>query len=335
MAVKAESAMLTGSGTVVVSDAAASGASITFDSMIDYTGDFRVEGDNASINVKTGTFIDGSIYVMGRQASVNSGSDIFIADAQSLNLSSTGDAYQNTAAAVKTEGAVSIEAGGILSAKLQETTFSYNIRDLQRSVSFSFAEATKPQIQTGAQPEMRVYHLVGDDVFLDNAQLDAALMYDGQFDATIAANLHAAGVIQAKGGLTLTGGATYETVSSHTCLMGGSLTLDTMENSLLTFHTTADLEYGVSAEAAQLVLFSGVGSVYFSYDDVTASNDTGIYFTRADRYLTGSDYIDNRTLLVYDSYAGVVYLQQAVPEPTTATLSLLALAGLVARRRRK
>ena len=78
-----------------------------------------------------------------------------------------------------------------------------------------------------------------------------------------------------------------------------------------------------------------MGSVYFSYDDVTASNDTGIYFTRADRYLTGSDYIDDRTLLVYDSYAGVVYLQQAVPEPTTATLSLLALAGLVARRRRK
>ncbi len=335
VAVKAESAMLTGSGKVVVSDAAASGASITFDSMIDYTGDFRVEGDNASINVKTGTFIDGSIYVMGRQASVNSGSDIFIADAQSLNLSSTGDAYQNTAAAVKTEGAVSIEAGGTLSAKLQETTFSYNIRDLQRSVSFSLAEATKPQIQTGAQPEMRDYHLVGNDVFLDNAQLDAALMYDGQFDASIAANLHAAGVIQAKGGLTLTGGATYETVSSHTCLMGGSLTLDTMENSLLTFHTTADLEYGVSAEAAQLVLFSGVGSVYFGYDEVTASSASGIYYTKADRYITGSDYIDDRTLLVYDSYAGVVYLQQAVPEPTTATLSLLALAGLVARRRRK
>ncbi len=334
-AVKAESAMLTGSGKVVVSDAAASGASITFDSMIDYTGDFRVEGDNASINVKSGTFVDGSIYVVGSQASVNMGSDIFIADAKTLNLTSTGDAYQNTAAAVKTEGAVSIEAGGILSAKRQETTFSYNIRDLQRSVSFSLAEATKPQIQTGAQPEMRDYHLVGDDVFLDNAQLDAVLMYDGQFDASIAANLHAAGVIQAKGGLTLTGGSTYETVSSHTCLMGGSLTLDTKENSLLTFHTTADLEYGVSAEAAQLVLFSGVGSVYFGYDEVTASSASGIYYTKADRYITGSDYIDDRTLLVYDSYAGVVYLQQAVPEPTTATLSLLALAGLVARRRRK
>ncbi|MBR4310510.1 MAG: autotransporter-associated beta strand repeat-containing protein, partial [Akkermansia sp.] len=92
VAVKAESAMLTGSGKVVVSDATASGASMVFDSMIDYTGDFRVEGDKASISVTSGTFIDGSIYVAGQQASVSIGSDIFIADGESLHLTSTGDA---------------------------------------------------------------------------------------------------------------------------------------------------------------------------------------------------------------------------------------------------
>jgi hypothetical protein len=142
--------------------------------------------------------------------------------------------------------------------------------------------------------------------------------------------------VQAKRGLTLSGGSTYETANGHTSLMGGSLTLDTMENSLVTFHTTPDVSFDAFTGESQLVLFSGVNSVYFGYDDVTATSGSGsIYYTLASRYLTGSEFINDNTLLVYDSVAGVIYLQQAVPEPTTATLSLLALAGLVARRRRK
>ncbi|MBR2127049.1 MAG: PEP-CTERM sorting domain-containing protein [Akkermansia sp.] len=38
---------------------------------------------------------------------------------------------------------------------------------------------------------------------------------------------------------------------------------------------------------------------------------------------------------MWDASAGVVYLDHAVPEPASATLSLLALAALAARRRRK
>ena len=56
---------------------------------------------------------------------------------------------------------------------------------------------------------------------------------------------------------------------------------------------------------------------------------------QASGIITDSDYIDENTLLVYDSYAQVVYLQnEIIPEPATATLSLLALAALAARRRR-
>ena len=117
--------------------------------------------------------------------------------------------------------------------------------------------------------------------------------------------------------------------------MGGTLTLDTMEHSLLSFTSTLDTALESGLGNAQLVLFSGVGGVYFGYDAIKAEADSGIYYTRADRYITDSDYIDENTLLVYDSYAQVVYLHNGIiPEPATATLSLLALAALAARRRR-
>ncbi len=324
-AVTAGSELLTGSGKVVVSDATASGASMEFDSLIDYTGDFRVEGDKASIKANAGTFIDGSIHVAGKQASVSIGSDVFIADGESLQLRSTGDASKGTSAAIISGGTVSVEAGARLSVQNKEKTYDYDFSNLQNSLSYDLSEAALTKIQSDALPEISEYHQVGSGVGT----------YTGQFDASTAANLRAAGAVQAKGGLTLAGGSTYDTFKAHTSLMGGSLTLDTMENSLLTFSTKPDINFDASTGTAQLVLFSGVRNVYFGYDGVTAKDDTGVYFTRADRYLTGTDFIDDRTLLVYDSHADVVYLQLVIPEPTTATLSLLALAGLAARRRRR
>jgi MYXO-CTERM domain-containing protein len=85
----------------------------------------------------------------------------------------------------------------------------------------------------------------------------------------------------------------------------------------------------------QLVLFSGVGSVYFAFDDWLADADSGIYYTQANRYLTSFDGMNEDTLLVYDSQSKVVYLHMpAIPEPATGTLGLLALISLAARRRR-
>ena len=326
VAVKAESELLTGNGRVVVSDISGSGASATFASMIDYSGDFSVEGDNASISVKAGTFIDGSIHVAGKRASVSTGSDIFITDGNSLQLRSTGNASQDTAAMVNTDGAVSIEAGAIFSVQNQETIDIYNLSGLEQSASFAMRETMLMNSQSDNQLEEATYQQIGT----------GASAYNGRFDESVAANLQAVGVVQAKGGLTLAGGSTYETANGHTNLMGGSLTLDTMENSLLTFNTTSDVSYNTTTGAAQLVLFSGVNSVYFGRDNLTISSGEGIVYTLANRYLTGWEYIDDNTLLVYDSYANVVYLeQQVVPEPTTATLSLVALAALAMRRRRK
>ena len=323
-AVTAESELLTGRGKVVVSDASASGASMEFDSLIDYTGDFRVEGDKAAIKANAGTFIDGSIHVAGKQASVSIGSNVFIADGESLELRSTGNASEGTSAAIISGGTVSVEAGAKFSVRKQATEYAYDISHLEESVSLKLANVAQMQVQEA--PADVVYHEVGE----------VHGGYDGRFDAEIAINQQAVGSVQAAGGLTLAGGATYETVSGNTSLNGGKLTLETMEHSLLTFNTTTDAPIDRITANTQLVLFSNVGGVDFGRDSIIADPNTGIYYTMANRYLTGCDYIDGSTLLVYDSHAEVVYLQMAtIPEPATTTLSLLALAALASRRRRK
>lgn len=323
-AVEAKSELLTGRGKVVVSDASASGASMEFDSLIDYFGDFRVEGDKASIKANAGTFIDGSIHVAGKQASVSIGSDVFIADGESLQLRSTGDASKGTSAAIISGGTVSVEAGAKFSVRNQATEYAYDISHLEESVSLKLANVAQMQVQEA--PVDVVYHEVGE----------VHGGYDGRFDAEMAINQQAVGSVQAAGGLTLAGGATYETVSGNTSLNGGKLTLETMEHSLLTFNTTPDAPIDRITANTQLVLFSNVGGVDFGRDSIIADPNTGIYYAMANRYLTGCDYIDGSTLLVYDSHAEVVYLQMAtIPEPTTTTLSLLALAALASRRRRK
>ncbi|MBR5329950.1 MAG: autotransporter-associated beta strand repeat-containing protein [Akkermansia sp.] len=328
--IHSHSAELTGSGTVVVSDATGSGTTATFDSMVDYTGDFRVEGDKAAIQVKTGSFIDGSINVAGQQASVNIGGNVSIAAGESLHLRSTGVVpalaeggapSHGTGAALISDGAVSVAAGAVLSVSQSKTDYAYNLNDLKEVTSLTPEDVT---LSNAAQ-------VVSEFTPVGSGVPD----YREQFNTNVAINQQAAGAVKAAGGLTMTGGASYEANQAHISLMGGSLTFDTLQNNQITYKTTLDVPVG-----AQVVLFSDVRSVTFGYGDerIVASADSGVYYTRADRYLTGSEYINSDTVLVYDSEAGVVYLQlipALVPEPATTTLSLLALTSMLARRRRR
>ncbi len=136
--------------------------------------------------------------------------------------------------------------------------------------------------------------------------------------------------------LTLNMGAALDAEDAYFDLNNGTLVLAVTKtgtekiNLILAEHT-------VYTGSEQIVLFANAGKVTFIYNNITATSaDASTYTLNAADYFTGTG-INESTQLVYDSTTGTLYLQgvEAIPEPATATLSLLALASLVIRRRRK
>ena len=135
--------------------------------------------------------------------------------------------------------------------------------------------------------------------------------------------------------LTLTYGSTLSVDSAHINLNGGSLTLAVPGTQTDKIHLDLVTTAGLTLES-QLLLFSEVNSVAFIFNQTVANTGTGVYSYNAADYFT-SEWVNEDTKLVYDSGQNVLYMQGlgAIPEPATTTLSLLALAALAARRRRK
>ena len=155
--------------------------------------------------------------------------------------------------------------------------------------------------------------------------------YSGTLNADVAANAYTAGSIDTASGLVLQGGATYQATGSSLDLGGNTLTLNAGEgNPFVSLMLELDGRY--MPVDTQIVLFTGVSSLVINAVEFSGA-DTAHVFAASD-YLKG-DYVFESTALVYDGNVGCVYLVEAMPEPTTTTLSLLALAGLAARRRRR
>ncbi len=132
------------------------------------------------------------------------------------------------------------------------------------------------------------------------------------------------------------------TFAAGSTLVTDGTGINMTEGSVLTFNATSEgekinlvftlgTEYG---EDGLVQLFSNVDIVKFLMDGEEVDASTTLL---ASDFFTG-ECINENTTLNYDSNTNVVYLQgvgNVVPEPTTATLSILALAALAMRRRRK
>ena len=135
--------------------------------------------------------------------------------------------------------------------------------------------------------------------------------------------------------LTFNSGSTFEGLYGNLGLNNGELTLAVPSSFADKIHLEVRFD-GEYSKDAKLVLFTDAGKVNFIYngETVTATGTQLLTLNAAD-YFDGAA-INSNTKVVFES--GTVYLTEfnkVIPEPTTATLSLLALAALAARRRRK
>ncbi len=131
--------------------------------------------------------------------------------------------------------------------------------------------------------------------------------------------------------LQLKAGSTLALEEAFIDLNGGRLTLAVPGEEKINLTLSGSLDY---YSDTQVVLFANAGVINFFYD--------GQYMEGTDWSTLAANYFNNEwittsTTLNYDGETGTVYLEGlcVVPEPTTTTLSLLALAGLCARRRRR
>ena len=206
------------------------------------------------------------------------------------------------------------------------------------AVSDAELVAENAKIEVGASATLQLSNgasITADKISIkDGATLalgDIAVTTSASDSMVAAYRLSSLNVINAD--LTFAAGSTLVTDGTGIYMADGSeLTFNaTSEGEKINLVFTLGTEY---TEDSLVQLFSNVGTVWFLMDGEEV--DTSLTL-RASDFFTG-DYINENTTLTYDRTTKEVYLQgisKVVPEPTTATLSLLALAALAARRRRR
>ena len=223
---------------------------------------------------------------------------------------------------------VTISEGYSLSAKSLEVTGGKLVNEGTITVGAA--------VMLASRSDAALMMLAGDgvsyDVVLNDADFDNRGTFTGSTlveggTLTLAANSQSGDITMTSGEIYVTG-ADVETGSLT--LTGGTINFSEGATVLLDENNTYDL--------------SGA-TIVVTVDDVNNLGDSQLLFSGAS---AGSiEGLENVTVTFTDgtnpgvsgslsvSDAGISVTTPAVPEPSTVTLSLLALSGLVARRRRK
>lgn len=159
------------------------------------------------------------------------------------------------------------------------------------------------------------------------ANIEADIAVSGTLTAGSGATLNA--------NLTLNDGATLDV--DHTTgglQMGSSLTLS--QGALINLSDNLTVAMNNMVRGDSLTLFTGVDSLVLggaAYDS-SATYDAGSYFNLSG-VSNAEHFVVQYDIPAGSTNGGLVSLYMATPEPATTSLSLLALAALAARRRRK
>ena len=289
-------------------------------------GTLRFDGLNAAAGTLTGS---GSVQVKDSSVSFSNTSTYtggLSVKGSNAELTLTKGGYKGSGLVevqggkltLENRGGITLEDGGQLAVIDEATVTATNI-NIHEGATLSIGDVSAAvELNSLMSGEMAVYTTAAAE----------------GYDPTVAVHT-AVGTVLETNSLNMFAGSTLIANGAHIDMNGAELTIDSYEEQKINLVLTLGANY---TPDSQVVLFSNVGSVYLFMDDLFGvSGDEIVYTVNAGDYFTG-EWINESTTLNYDSTANVVYLQgvsNVVPEPATATLSLLALAALAIRRRRK
>ncbi len=327
-------------GTATVSTASGTTLGIGNKSHVVLAGDNSIKG---TVNIESGS----ALYIRGKGY-----------EAETSNVAGTlifdgANGSTNNAGTLSGSGRVRVNNSTVQFAKLSNFSGDLNIsgedaqlklgsnnltvrKDCDLSLSSdnggAMISAARITVADGGNLEV-------EDLTLNIADVQYSRLtdYGAMLDLTTTYNTIVGGTINADL-VTLNMGASYTANGAALSLNDrGELTLAVTKTATKKINLYLDYTTTYAANA-QVILFTDVATANFIADNSMGlkAGSGQIYTLNANNYFS-SAWLNDDTTLVYDTNLGVVYLQgvNAVPEPTSATLSLLALTALAARRRRR
>lgn len=336
-------AKLTGSGNLLLRTAESEHASSSFtvSSMQGYTGSISIEktenggaftGGKAVLS--TGRGSDVTIAALnlrgGAGAKITADQNLTIQSLSTGGNNKLDIAIGNAATVTATTGDSTLSLGEVTYSGSANAALSINRDgDTAGAISIDKLEVSGSTADTGLAMKFQNATVSVSEMVLTGGNVGVYSDAGATTEATVSTgNLTVSGSSMLSANLVLKQNASL--TLNDALAMGSTLTLNggiTLSGDLLSRHI---------AGGEEIALFTGVDSLTLG---------TGMTYT-ADK-LTGGDVMINSEDVFINvkssdfklSYGadGIVALvaQRAVPEPTTATLSLLALMGLAARRRRR
>ncbi len=239
-------------------------------------------------------------------------------DVKALEI--TGGTTTNAEGATLTAGSITVNGGTFVN---YGNITSAKPSMLMTAEAEALAEANQVGLITIAKGEMKQYGTTTSNILVQDGGTLTLGVVDNQTVTT------------AVGAVTLEAGANMvvadDSETGALTLKGGTITF--MEGATLTSDSVSGLKevtiiLNLSADTfADVVDGNGYAETLFTVAGTYALNNTTISVATEGK--------DAQLVQVKQDSNGNVTVGQLVPEPTTATLSLLALAALAARRRRK
>lgn len=298
-------------GTLVFTGQA---ASVPSNYSMTLSGTGSVVVNDAVVKFYTQSGFTGSVSVQGSQAALYTGTGAYRgAGTLTVNQGTLriGSEYSKSGLTLTTGGKVELISNKDAVAELYAQTVSIEkgsvlsaqaaavAREQEVLQALAAAPATAEDGEIAFNPLLAEHATEGADLYVSNLQLKA--------------------------------GSTLALEEAFIDLNGGRLTLAVPGAEKIALTLSGSLDY---YSDTQVVLFANAGVVNFVYENMYMEGTD--WSALAEDYFT-NEWITSSTTINYDGETGTVYLEGlcVVPEPTTSTLSLLALAGLCARRRRR